>query len=480
MSNSPEKEQGSPMQQPESSASLTPAASGQKGRDEAGSAGGGKAPAIGGLEEREKEEPTAPTETKVDGKHAERMRVFQENHRQLESQLAQLKVDALQAQVDQLTSAANGGAAAATGALTATAAAMGSNVGKMAAAVALVSEAQAEAVAAKKTLNAVGAIVADEGALGMLKQESATARVPTLQAYKWIVGLDAVRFPTARADGFVSEAQEPAAVEKATAEVSKTVTKPVKVREFVTFDREKVRAMDDQIAQTFVLPQLQANNCQIPNPNVQPAPTAAGVTGQERYGLPRQPHLNPNAQMGIQESVNASKASTSAKKVATAIFTNLNVRYVHLEAWIRVSLNEMLPALGSGGDDSKTTKQCMAVIRVALRQYRQSALAETQFALGVVSRPPAQASQADPPLLSVTTSVANENSTVSGGRVREQLAANASDTEDSPSKRPRAEVSNREGERTGALPESGAASGSSAAGSVHAGAGRDEQDGSKK
>jgi hypothetical protein len=144
------------------------------------------------------------------------------------------------------------------------------------------------------------------------------------------------------------------------------------------------------------------------------------VKSKKRYGLPRQPYLDPDDQPGIKASLLASDQSAAAKKLAEKVFTNLNRRFVHLEAWIRVSLNEILKHFKSEGTEEGTVAKAMMTIRLALRQYRQAALLETQIALGVVD-PPTREVHDEAAMLSVTTLVAQEKQHQDGARALKQL-----------------------------------------------------------
>jgi hypothetical protein len=173
---------------------------------------------------------------------------------------------------------------------------------------------------------------------------------------------------------------------------------------------------------------MHAKGFDVPLPVVQAAPGKGGLKQHMRFDLPRQPHLDPDDQPDISDSIRVSDIPASAKKVLEKVYGNINRRFVHLETWVRISLNEMLSHFESNGDDHVTVQKCMEVIRLALRQYRQTALAEIQVALGVIDAPTA-AHQVGVPLVSVTSAVAAAQQRSSSERSRKHLE------DGSPSKR---------------------------------------------
>jgi hypothetical protein len=228
--------------------------------------------------------------------------------------------------------------------------------------------------------------------------------------------------------------------------------------------------MEHTIATSIVIPRLKKAQLEIPLPTVQPAAGKGGLKQNMRYDLPRQPHLDPDEQPGISESIKASELPRAAKVALEKLYGNVNRRYVHLEMWIRVSLNEMLEHFGSNGDDAATVKKSMTIIRLALRQYRQTALAETQIVLGVVDAP-SNEHRGGVPLLSVTTAVAAAKSRSAKERTNRHLG-------DGPeSKRARVEEEEKASkpggsENTGASPTTGGRKADSTNSNINAGGGR--------
>jgi hypothetical protein len=393
------------------------------------------------------------------------MRAAEERTQSLQLQLLEQKNAVLEDQLAALQAAREQGPVAMEKAATITATATGTTIGKMATAAAVVlAEVTVEAAAQKKSLVSIGAKMLDDDYATLLMDGVAQQRVPSLQSYPWVKGLDAVRFPTSRADGRV-EAGDPEMASTVT-DVSKSVSAPKPVREFATFDRERVRAMEHTIAESFVIPRMQSKGFDIPSPTVQAAPGLGGQKQRMRYDLPRQPHLDPDDQPGIEESIQASNLPRSAKAAVKEIYGNVNRRYVHLETWIRISLNEMLTHFKSDGDDDTTVRKCMAIIRLALRQYRQTALAETQVVLGVID-PPSNGKRTGVPLLSVSSAVAAAKSMNSKERTVKHLA-------DGPeSKRARVDSegdsTSRGGEHTGASPNTGGRAVDTNGGNLNAG-----------